>query len=198
MLRSSLSDKLEVGCDEVGRGALAGPVVASAVVLPLNFKHKDLKDSKQISEKKRKHLAEVIKEYAIDFSIGVVNEKRIDSTNILKSSIEAMHLAINKIRTKIDILLIDGNYFLPYKKIPHKCIIGGDGKFLSIAAASILSKVYRDNLMKKLHKKFPVYNWEKNKGYPTSEHRNKIKKYGISRYHRKSFQLLPQDPGSYI
>ena len=198
MLKTSFSGKIEAGCDEAGRGSLSGPVVAAAVILPLNFKNNELKDSKQLSKKKREYLAEMIKDYAIAFSIGISDVKEIDSINILNASFQAMHRAIDGIHTKIDILLIDGNSFIPYSNTPHKCIIRGDSKFFSIAAASVLSKVHRDYLMKELHNKFPMYNWQKNKGYPTREHRLAIKKHGISHYHRKSFQLLPKESSSYI
>ena len=183
------------GCDEAGRGALAGPVVAAAVILPKVFWHDKINDSKKISQKNREILSDIIKKNSLAWGIGVVNMDTIDKINILNASIQAMHLAINmiekKLKTKkIDILLIDGNRFRQYKKIEHKCIIKGDGKYLSIAAASILAKTYRDNLMKNLHKNTPIYNWSNNKGYPTKKHKEAIKNHGISKYHRKSFKLF--------
>tara|TARA_B100000700_G_scaffold231551_1_gene256259 strand:+ start:108 stop:689 length:582 start_codon:yes stop_codon:yes gene_type:complete len=190
MLKASFSGKIEAGCDEAGRGALAGPVVAAAVILPSNFNNCDIKDSKKISFKKRFVLENVIKDSAIDYGIGVVECKEIDTINILSASIKAMHLAIDKICKNIDLLLIDGNKFLKYNRVPHHCIVKGDNLYYSIAAASIIAKVHRDNIMLDLHKKYPVYNWKNNKGYPTKEHRDAIKKHGITKYHRESFQLI--------
>ena len=179
------------GCDEAGRGCLAGPVVAAAVILPKNFKNRMLNDSKVISAKKREMLRTVIEKEAISFGIGIVDSKKIDEINILNASFLAMHKAINTLNTKTELLIIDGNRFNRYKNIPHKCIIKGDGKYLSIAAASILAKTYRDNIMKNIDLEFPQYNWRKNKGYPTKEHRQAISKYGTTIYHRESFKLLP-------
>ena len=193
MLASYLhKNKIEVGCDEAGRGCLAGPVVAAAVILPKNFKHLLLNDSKQLSEKKRFLLRTEIKEHAIAYAIGIVDHKEIDEINILNASILAMHRALDQIKNPFDSILVDGNRFKKYNKTEHHCIIKGDGKYLSIAAASILAKTYRDDLMKKLHLEHPQYQWENNKGYPTKSHRAAIKKIGVSQYHRKSFRLLPE------
>ena len=193
MLASYLhKNKIEVGCDEAGRGCLAGPVVAAAVILPKNFKQPFLNDSKQLSEKKRVLLKTEIQEYATAYAIGVVDHKEIDKINILNASILAMHRALDQIINPFDSILVDGNRFKKYNETEHYCIIKGDGKYLSIAAASILAKTYRDDLMKKLHHKHPQYQWEKNKGYPTKSHRAAIKKIGVSQYHRKSFRLLPE------
>ena len=193
MLASYLhKNKIEVGCDEAGRGCLAGPVVAAAVILPKNFKHPLLNDSKQLSEKKRVLLRTEIKEHAIAYAVGIVNHKEIDEINILNASILAMHRALDQIKNPFDSILVDGNRFKKYNETEHHCIIKGDSQYLSIAAASILAKTYRDDLMKKLHLKHPQYQWEKNKGYPTKSHRTAIKKIGVSPYHRKSFRLLPE------
>ena len=193
MLASYLhKNKIEVGCDEAGRGCLAGPVIAAAVILPKNFKHLLLNDSKQLSEKKRFLLRTEIKEHAIAYAIGIVDHKEIDEINILNASILAMHRALDQIKNPFDSILVDGNRFKKYNKTEHHCIIKGDGKYLSIAAASILAKTYRDDLMKKIHLEHPQYQWENNKGYPTKSHRAAIKKIGISQYHRKSFRLLPE------
>ena len=183
------------GCDEAGRGALAGPVVAGAVIFPKKFSNKEINDSKKISTKKREELNTIIKKQSIAWGIGVINVNTIDKINILNSSINAMHLAITNLIKSIphlqpDILLIDGNKFKQYKKIPHKCIIKGDSKYISIAAASILAKTYRDKLMVNLHKTTPEYNWKKNKGYPTKEHKMAIMQFGVTKNHRKSFKLL--------
>tara|TARA_B100000683_G_scaffold117177_1_gene115215 strand:+ start:1881 stop:2480 length:600 start_codon:yes stop_codon:yes gene_type:complete len=193
MLASYLhKNKIEVGCDEAGRGCLAGPVVAAAVILPKNFKQPLLNDSKQLSEKKRILLRTEIKERAIAYAVGIVDHKEIDKINILNASILAMHRALDQIKNPFDSILVDGNRFKNYKETEHHCIIKGDSKYLSIAAASILAKTYRDDLMKKLHLEYPQYQWEKNKGYPTESHRAAIKKIGLSQYHRKSFKLLPE------
>jgi len=191
MLKHYPLDKLIAGCDEAGRGCLAGPVVAAAVILPKNFKNPILNDSKLLSDKKRHLLRSIIKKEADTWAIGIVSSKEIDKINILNASFLAMHRAIDQLNIEPEFLLIDGNKFNPYKKITHKCIIKGDSQFLSIAAASILAKTYRDDIMKQLHVEFPKYYWSKNKGYPTKEHRNVIKKIGASKYHRKSFQLVP-------
>ena len=193
MLASYLhKNKIEVGCDEAGRGCLAGPVVAAAVILPKKFKHPLLNDSKQIREKKRILLRTEIKENAIAFGIGIVDHKEIDEINILNASILAMHRALDQIKNPFNSILVDGNRFKKYNKTEHHCIIKGDGKYLNIAAASILAKTYRDDLMKKLHLEYPKYQWKNNKGYPTKSHRAAIKKIGVSQYHRKSFRLLPE------
>ena len=191
MLKHYHLNKLIAGCDEAGRGCLAGPVVAAAVILPNNFKNKMLNDSKLLSEKKRDLLRKVIEKQATCWAIGIVSPAEIDKINILNASFLAMHRAIKKLYFEPEFLIIDGNRFNPYQGINHECIIKGDGKYLVIAAASVLAKTYRDDIMKKLADEFPDYNWEKNKGYPTKQHRNAIKKIGISKHHRKSFQLLP-------
>ena len=190
MLKTTYDNKIEAGCDEAGRGSLAGPVIASAVILPKNFNHRFLNDSKKLTEKKRIKMENIIKKNAICWSIGEVGNQEIDEINILNASIKAMHLAINKLNETPQIILIDGNHFHKYKKIEHKCIIKGDTKYSSIAAASILAKNYRDRLMKKLHVEFPQFNWDKNKGYPTKFHRHSIVKNGPSRYHRRTFKPL--------
>ncbi len=180
---------IEAGCDEAGRGCLAGPVFAAAVILPENFHSSTLNDSKKLSEKQRYNLREVIEGSALAWGVAMVTNEEIDEINILNASIRAMHLAIDKLIIKPDMLLIDGNRFKQYKNIEHICIIKGDAKYLSIAAASILAKTYRDDFMQQAHKNYPVYNWDKNKAYPTREHRMAIEKYGISKLHRKSFRL---------
>ena len=184
------SNQIEVGCDEAGRGSLAGPVIAAAVILPLNFKNKDLNDSKKVSAKKREELSHIIKKHALAYEVGIVNPVKIDEINILNASILAMHKALNKIDIKFEVLLIDGPYFKNYKNYMHECIIRGDSKFQAIAAASIIAKTYRDKLMSKIHKDFPSYNWLSNKGYPTKEHRKAIEIKGVSIHHRKSYKLV--------
>ena len=191
MLKQKFSNKIEVGCDEAGRGCLAGPVVAAAVLLPDYFNNKILNDSKQLSKKKRETLEKIIKDEAISFGIGVVSPKEIDKINILNASFLAMHRAINQISNKYELLLIDGNRFNKYKKVEHKCIVKGDAKYMSIAAASVIAKTTRDKIMKDLSEEFPQYSWERNQGYPTKKHRESIKKCGANKYHRKSFRLLP-------
>lgn len=181
----------EAGCDEAGRGCLSGPVFAAAVILPRDFQHDWLNDSKQVSETKRKVLRPIIEEKAIAWGIGMVHEKEIDEINILKASFLAMHRAIDQLFIRPDLLLIDGNRFTPYPKIPHECIVKGDSKYLNIAAASILAKTYRDDYMNKLHEEFPMYEWDQNKGYPTEKHRNAIRVFGSCKYHRQTFTLLP-------
>ncbi|MCW8897318.1 MAG: ribonuclease HII [Flavobacteriales bacterium] len=193
MLASSYQKKLiEAGCDEAGRGCLAGPVYAAAVILPIDYKNSLLNDSKKLSEKNRNQLRIEIEKDAIAFGIGIVDNEKIDEINILKASFLAMHLAVQQLNTAPELLLIDGNRFTPYPSIPHKCIIKGDAKFLSIAAASVLAKTYRDEFLEKMHQEFPVYDWSKNKAYPTKKHRESIIKYGITSYHRKSFNLFPR------
>ena len=191
MLKHYKSKLIVAGCDEAGRGCLAGPVVAAAVILPKDFKNKILNDSKVLSKKKRELLRLIIEKEALSWAIGIAEPKEIDKINILNASFLAMHRAINTLNTKSELLLIDGNRFNPYTNIPHKCIIKGDGKYLSIAAASVLAKTYRDDIMKKLDLESPEYKWKKNKGYPTKKHREAIKKFGTNKYHRKSFRLLP-------
>ena len=191
MLKHYPLNKLIAGCDEAGRGCLAGPVVAAAVILPNNFKNKMLNDSKLLSEKKRDLLRKVIEKQATCWALGIVSPAEIDKINILNASFLAMHRAIKKLYIEPEFLIIDGNRFNPYQAINHECIIKGDGKYLAIAAASVLAKTYRDDIMKKLAVEFSDYRWEKNKGYPTKQHRNVIEKIGVSKHHRKSFQLLP-------
>ena len=181
---------IEAGCDEAGRGCLSGPVVAAAVILPKNFKNQILNDSKKLSEKQRKNLRPIIEREAIAWAVGIVDNHEIDEINILNASFLAMHRALDQLTTKPDQLLIDGNRFKPYKDIPHHCIVKGDGKFLNIAAASILAKTYRDDIMDQLHNECPHYAWDKNKGYPTKAHRSGIEQFGTSPYHRMTFTLL--------
>lgn len=187
-----LKNKIEVGTDEAGRGCLAGPVVAAAVILPNNFKHPLLNDSKQLTEKQRNLVRPFIEENALAFKVSYVFEDTIDEINILQASILAMHKAIEKLQITPEHIIVDGNKFKSYKNIPHTTIVKGDAKFMSIAAASILAKTYRDEFMQKLDEEFPQYFWKKNKGYPTKQHRNAIREFGITNYHRKSFKLLPQ------
>jgi len=184
---------IEAGCDEAGRGCLAGPVVAAAVILPQNFKNKLLNDSKQLTEKQREALKPIIMKKALAYAIGVVWQDEIDEINILKASFLAMHRAIDQLKIKPESLLIDGNRFTNYPDIEHHCIIKGDSKYMSIAAASILAKTYRDELMDDLDKDFPYYNWKKNKAYPTKEHRTAIKEYGACKFHRMTFNLLADE-----
>jgi len=191
MLKSHLYKNLiEAGCDEAGRGCLAGPVVAAAVILPKNFKHPVLNDSKKLSSKQRAILKDEILNMAIDWKVAFIDNNEIDEMNILRASIKAMHIAIEGLKKEPQFLLIDGNRFYQYKKVDFKTIIKGDSIFFSIAAASILAKTFRDEYMEKIHEEFPYYGWNKNKGYPTSFHRNAIEKHGITPYHRKSFSLF--------
>ncbi len=192
MLKSSFTEHLiEAGCDEAGRGCLAGPVVAAAVIFPKKYRHKKLNDSKQLTKEEREELRVVIERDALCYGVGVVDHEEIDKINILNASFKAMHLALDKLFMVPNLLLIDGNRFKPYKEIKHECIIKGDGKYLSIAAASILAKTYRDDFMTGLAKEFVGYGWETNVGYGTPEHREGIKALGITPYHRKSFTLFP-------
>jgi len=183
--------QIEAGCDEAGRGCLAGPVVAAAVILNSNLPIEGLNDSKKLSEKTRLTLEPEIVKNVLSFGIGIVDEKGIDQINILNASIKAMHLAVENLSIEPAFLLIDGNRFHAYKTIKHACIVKGDSKYQSIAAASILAKNHRDLIMNQLHEEFPMYNWKQNKGYPTKDHRDAILKHGISPYHRLSFRLLP-------
>jgi ribonuclease HII len=183
---------LEAGCDEAGRGCLAGPVVAAAVILPKDFYHPLLNDSKQLSEADRNLLEPIIKEAALCWKIGLCDNEEIDKINILKASFLAMHKAIDQMEIVPELLIIDGNKFYKYRNIPHKCFVKGDGRFASIAAASILAKTYRDTLMMRLHEEFPVYCWNENKGYATEKHRKAILEFGDCKYHRKTFRLLPE------
>jgi ribonuclease HII len=193
MLKSYFQKGLiEAGCDEAGRGCLAGPVYAAAVILPKDYKNKILNDSKQVSEKKREILRIEIEKEAISFGVGIVDNIEIDEINILNASFLAMHRAVEQLKTLPELLLIDGNRFNPFPNIAHQCIIKGDAKFLSIAAASILAKTYRDEFMFSAHIKHPEYSWNKNKGYPTKAHRQAIAKIGTTDIHRMSFQLLPK------
>ena len=183
---------LECGTDEAGRGCLAGPVTAAAVILPNSFKNNLLNDSKQLSEKNRNILRPIIENKSISFGVQHIFESEIDTINILNASIKAMHGSISQLKTCPEYIIVDGNRFKPFESIPYSTIIKGDSKYLSIAAASILAKTYRDDYMAKIHEEFPMYNWKQNKGYPTKEHRAAIKKYGVTKYHRKSFRLLPE------
>ncbi|WP_127844617.1 ribonuclease HII [Psychroflexus aestuariivivens] len=185
-------NRLECGTDEAGRGCLAGPVTAAAVVLKPDFSNEILNDSKQLSLKKRDLLEHILKSEAESFGIAHVDMKEIDSINILNASILAMHRAIDDLKTRPECILVDGNRFKPYVNIPHECIIKGDAKFLSIAAASVLAKTARDAFMMKIHEEYPMYGWAQNKGYPTKKHREAIRTYGITKYHRRSFRLLPE------
>ena len=183
---------LEVGCDEAGRGCLAGPVVAGAVILPKDFINLELNDSKQLSEKKRDKLRIIIEQEAIAWAVAFVEPEEIDEINILNASILAMHKAIDKLSVKPQFIAVDGNKFKPYSDIPYECCIKGDANYLSIAAASILAKTHRDEYMLKIDEKYPQYAWKKNKGYPTVAHRSAIREYGSTEFHRKSFRLLPE------
>lgn len=183
-------NRIEAGCDEAGRGCLAGAVYAAAVILPPDFKNEMLNDSKQLTEKQRYALRSVIEESALAWAVGIVSSEEIDQINILNASFLAMHRAIDQLKIRPQHLLIDGNRFNPYPGIPHTTIVKGDGKYLSIAAASILAKTYRDDYMNELHREYPVYDWDHNKGYPTKKHRAAIAAHGISPYHRKSYNLL--------
>ncbi len=182
----------EAGCDEAGRGCLAGPVFAAAVILPKDFEHPLLNDSKQLSERRRYEAREIVEENADAWAVAQVNPVEIDKINILNASFLAMHRAIDQLSVRPELLLIDGNRFKPYQEIPFECIIKGDGKYRSIAAASILAKTYRDDYMIKIAVDFPIYDWPKNKGYPTKQHRAAIQAHGPCLHHRKSFRLLPE------
>ena len=192
LLKKYSNYTIECGTDEAGRGCLAGPVTAAAVILPENFNNLILNDSKQLSEKKRDILKPIIEKQALHFAVAHVFQEEIDSINILNASILAMHKSIEKLTSKPEFIIVDGNKFKPYYDIPFETIIKGDGKYLSIAAASVLAKTHRDIYMSMIHEEYPMYNWKQNKGYPTKEHRAAIKKYGITKYHRKSFRLLPE------
>lgn len=193
MLSSSYTkNKIEAGCDEAGRGCLAGPVTAAAVILPKEFSNDILNDSKKLSEKQREELRPIIEKEAIAWAVAFVSPQEIDEINILHASFLAMHRAIDNLQTKAEFLLIDGNRFNPYPKIQHQCIIKGDGKYANIAAASVLAKTHRDAFMQQIHQEFPDYAWDKNKGYPTKAHHQGIMLHGITKYHRKSFNCNPQ------
>lgn len=182
---------LECGTDEAGRGCLAGPVTAAAIILPDDFSNSLLNDSKQLSEKNRGSLKLLLEDCSLTYSVTHITNEKIDEINILNASILAMQQSIGKLTIRPQHIAVDGNRFKKFEDIPHTCVIKGDAKFLNIAAASILAKTYRDEFMERIHKEYPVYNWKKNKGYPTTEHREAIRKYGITKYHRKSFRLLP-------
>lgn len=192
MLKYSRVRDNEAGTDEAGRGCLAGPVTAAAVILPAEFNEASLNDSKKLSEPVRNKLRPLIENNAISYGVAHIPNEAIDEMNILNASIFAMHQAITKLAIAPNFIIVDGNRFKPFNKIPYECIIKGDSKFQSIAAASVLAKTYRDAFMEKIHEEFPMYNWKQNKGYPTREHRLAIKKYGITKYHRRSFKLLPE------
>ena len=184
--------RIEAGCDEAGRGCLAGPVFAAAVILPETFQNELLNDSKQLTEKRRYALRPIIEQEALAWAVGIVTPEEIDRINILKASFLAMHRAVDQLKVRPQHLLIDGNRFTPYPDVPHTTIVNGDGTYMSIAAASILAKTYRDDYMNQLDEQFPVYHWKENKGYPTKAHREAIRQFGITPHHRKSFTLLPQ------
>ena len=186
---------IEAGCDEAGRGCLAGPVFAAAVVLPPDFECPQLNDSKQLSEKQRSELRHIIEWQALSFAVGTCTPEEIDEMNILWASVKAMHKALALLTVKPEHILIDGNRFCPFQKIPHTCMVKGDSRFMSIAAASVLAKTYRDEYMERLHQEFPPYDWARNKGYPTRAHREAIRQHGITPHHRKSFNL-PEKPRS--
>ena len=191
MLKSNFQQNLiEAGCDEVGRGCIAGPVIAAAVILKKNYKNYKIIDSKKLTAKMRKYLEKEIKNDALDWAVASINNLKIDKHNILNASILAMHKALDKLKLRPEFIVVDGNKFNPYRRTKHECIINGDDKFLSIAAASILAKNYRDRYMTKLSNIYSEYSWETNFGYPTRAHREGIKRYGITKYHRKSFKLL--------
>jgi ribonuclease HII len=190
LLNHYYEGKIEAGCDEAGRGCLAGSVYAAAVILPEDYQNDLLNDSKQLTEKRRYELREIILRDAVAWAVGIVTPEEIDKINILNASILAMHRALDQLTVRPEAIIVDGNRFKPYQKLPHTTIVKGDGKYLSIAAASILAKTYRDDYMNELAKEFPQYDWLSNKGYPTKRHREAIKQYGITPYHRKSYNLL--------
>ena len=184
------SNCIEAGCDEAGRGCLAGPFFAAALILPPDFRCDELNDSKQLSEKDRDRLRPIIEQNALCYAVEICSPEEIDEINILWASIKAMHKALAKLTVRPEHILVDGNQFRPFENIPYTLVVKGDGKYLSIAAASVLAKTYRDEYMQNLHEQFPVYDWASNKGYPTKTHREAIKKYGITEHHRKSFNLV--------
>ncbi|MGB2513432.1 MAG: ribonuclease HII [Flavobacteriaceae bacterium] len=191
-LKRQFSELIEAGTDEAGRGCLAGPVTAAAVILPESFALPELNDSKKLNDVQRYALRPLIEKQALSWAVSHIYQEEIDEINILNASIKAMHLALAQLNLMPEFIAVDGNKFNSYKKIPHECIIKGDGKFLNIAAASVLAKTYRDDYMKQLDAQFPVYQWKKNKGYPTKAHRRAIQQYGSSPHHRQSFQLIPK------
>jgi len=182
--------KVEAGCDEAGRGCLAGSVYAAAVIFPENYQNEELNDSKKLTDKRRKQLREIIQRDAVAWAVGIVTPEEIDKINILNASILAMHRALDQLKVRPEAVIVDGNRFKPYQSLPHTTIVKGDGKYLSIAAASILAKTYRDDYMDKLAEEYPQYDWLSNKGYPTKKHREAIRQYGITPYHRKTFNML--------
>ena len=190
LLNHYYEGKIEAGCDEAGRGCLAGSVYAAAVILPEDYQNDLLNDSKQLTEKRRYELREIILRDAVAWAVGIVTPEEIDKINILNASILAMHRALDQLTVRPEAIIVDGNRFKPYQELPHTTIVKGDGKYLSIAAASILAKTYRDDYMNELAKEYPQYDWLSNKGYPTKRHREAIKQYGITPYHRKSYNLL--------
>lgn len=190
LLNHYYEGKIEAGCDEAGRGCLAGSVYAAAVILPEDYQNDLLNDSKQLTEKRRYELREIIQRDAVAWAVGIVTPGEIDKINILNASILAMHRALDQLKVRPEAIIVDGNRFKPYQKLPHTTIVKGDGKYLSIAAASILAKTYRDDYMNELAKEFPQYDWLSNKGYPTKKHREAIRQFGITPYHRKSYNLL--------
>ena len=190
LLNKFYEGKIEAGCDEAGRGCLAGSVYAAAVILPEGYQNELLNDSKQLSEKKRYQLRVIIERDAVAWAVGIVTPEEIDQINILNASILAMHRALDQLKVRPEAIIVDGNRFKPYQKLPHTTIVKGDGKYLAIAAASILAKTYRDDYMNQLAEEYPQYDWLSNKGYPTKKHREAIKQFGITPYHRKSYNLL--------
>lgn len=192
MLKNIYKIQNEAGTDEAGRGCLAGPVTAAAVILPNTFSQKLLNDSKLLSHKNRNFLRPIIESGCTSYGVAHVHPEQIDEINILNAAILTMHNAIDQLAVPPELIIVDGNRFHPYKKIPHECIIKGDSKYMSIAAASVLAKTYRDAYMEVLHEEYPMYNWKRNKGYPTKEHREAIRTYGITKYHRRSFRQLPE------
>ncbi len=190
LLECMVPGRLEAGCDEAGRGCLAGPVFASAVILPDGFRCEELTDSKRLTEKQRYELRPIIEKEAVCYAVEMCSPEEIDEMNILWASVEAMHRALGRLTVIPDHILVDGNRFRPYQHIPYTCVVKGDSRFLSIAAASVLAKTYRDEYMQRLHDKFPVYGWANNKGYPTRMHREAIEQYGATDHHRMSFQLM--------
>ena len=198
MLLSHYSEKLcEAGCDEAGRGCLSGPVFAASVILPRDFRNEVLNDSKQLSEKQRDLLRPVIETWAVAWAVASVDAAKIDEINILNASILAMHLAVTRLDPRPELLLVDGNRFKPFPGIMHHCIVRGDGKYLSIAAASVLAKTHRDAFMKQIHQEFPGYGWDRNKGYPSKLHRQAVSELGLSPYHRKSFRMACKAPADH-
>ena len=191
MLKNCYNEgKIEAGCDEAGRGCLAGSVYAAAVIFPADYQNEELNDSKQLTDKKRHQLREIIERDALAWAVGVVTPEEIDKINILNASFLAMHRALDQLTVRPEAIIVDGNRFKQYGKIPHTCIVKGDAKYLSIAAASILAKTYRDDYMDGLAEEYPQYDWKSNKGYPTKKHREAIRQYGVTPYHRMSYNLL--------